>query len=654
MSHTSRSLFALSLFTLCVAARTASADCTPQTWYFDGDRDGFGTPARSVSACLRPIGFVGRAGDCNDTNASVNPSAQEVCNGLDDDCDGGRDVNAVDATPWYADADRDGYGLGSSVVMACRAPEGYVASSGDCDDTRRAVNPGAVERCNRLDDDCDGEINEDAVDRATWYMDLDGDGYGVADGAVLACEAPAGFVAMAGDCDDSTDAMSPGLAEMCGDGIDNNCDGGAKGCVFEGRISRDDADVGVDLNADVPFAADSLSGLGDTDGDGYGDLLVGSSAGSYVLRGPVLWDGDLSDASAAILPRPGEACRVEAVGDLDDDGTADLLDFTWGAGVAGRISLLSGPIEGYLPGADIEEETGFKRALYLGDTTSSRDLTGDGIDDLVLIGSDAGSLSLLILAGPFTSLDEAMVDAVRITGLPLSYDAYRLSYGGDVDGDGVGDLVVGVPVDAPAGEPSDGAVLVFHGPFLEDRAADEADAWITGAEGSFAGWDLDATRDLDGDGAAEILLSAPNHRVTDELGNLRVGAVLIFGGGAEGDLELDEARARILGPSVPRAIFDGSDPIWSEGWFATNLSVGDVDGDGSPDLLVGSASGRAFLLSGPIGPGTDSGSAAATFEMPGSMGRILGDLDEDGYADLAFLDRGVEGNFLRVYYGLGI
>jgi hypothetical protein len=135
------------------------------TWYGDADADTHGDPAASTVSCSAPAGHVADNTDCDDTNASVNPSASELCNGLDDDCDGTTDEDdAADAPTWYADADADTFGDPLSSTVACEAPAAHVADDTDCDDTSAAVNPAAAELCNGLDDDCDAATEEDCGD----------------------------------------------------------------------------------------------------------------------------------------------------------------------------------------------------------------------------------------------------------------------------------------------------------------------------------------------------------------------------------------------------------------------------------------------------------------------------------------------------------
>ncbi len=196
------------------------------TWYLDGDSDGYGSSANSTTACSAPSGYVADGTDCNDADGAVSPGASETCDGIDNDCDGVTDESdATDATTWYADLDGDGYGNAASSTQSCSQPSGHVADSQDCDDTNASTFPGGTELCDFSDNDCDGVTDEDdAADATTWYLDGDGDGYGVTGSTVTACTLPGGYSSVGGDCDDGSTAVSPGSTEVC-DGIDNNCDG---------------------------------------------------------------------------------------------------------------------------------------------------------------------------------------------------------------------------------------------------------------------------------------------------------------------------------------------------------------------------------------------------------------------------------------------
>ena len=267
-----------------------------ETFYQDRDEDGFGDADRPVSACEAPVGYVTDATDCDDLVASTFPGADELCDGADNDCDGVEDDDALDALTWHGDADSDGFGDPAVSVEACEAPDGFVADDTDCDDDEARVYPDADERCDGLDNDCDEEVDEDALDASAWYADADEDGYGDADDGVVSCEAPAGYGADATDCDDTDDAISPAADELC-DGVDNDCDG----------------------DTDEDSALDASAWDADLDDDGFGD----PSRSSVSCEAPAgsVWDNtDCDDLSADVNPDAAEVCDDD---DNDCDGETD-------------------------------------------------------------------------------------------------------------------------------------------------------------------------------------------------------------------------------------------------------------------------------------------------------------------------------------------
>ena len=271
-------------------------------------------PPLSLSADDDGDGYSELDGDCDDDDASLSPGAAEYCDGIDNDCDGSTDeASAVDASTWYFDGDGDGYGDPTATRAACAAPSGYIADGSDCDDSDAGIRPGASERCDGVDNDCDGSVDEaSAVDAATWYADADGDGYGDAASTTAACSAPSGYGADSSDCDDGDTGINPGASEYC-DGVDNDCDGDV------------DEDSAVDATAWHP----------DLDGDGYGDASS-STAACSAPSGYIADGSDCDDHNSAAAPGADEYCNGY---DDDCDGAvdeADALDTsTWYADLDG-------------------------------------------------------------------------------------------------------------------------------------------------------------------------------------------------------------------------------------------------------------------------------------------------------------------------------
>lgn len=224
------SCLAILLVSFCLATGVkaeATSTCPDGTkiYYYDSDGDSYGNSAMSVAACTAPKNYVATSTDCDDTKAAVNPGATEICNGIDDDCDGMIDEGLATST-FYFDYDQDGYGFTATSTIVCAAPSGYVATSSDCNDDNSLINPGKNEICDSLDNDCDGIIDENcnATATSTYYLDADRDGYGNATGSVVATSAPSGYVLNNKDCNDNNADIHPGAKELC-DGIDNNCSG---------------------------------------------------------------------------------------------------------------------------------------------------------------------------------------------------------------------------------------------------------------------------------------------------------------------------------------------------------------------------------------------------------------------------------------------
>jgi hypothetical protein len=291
------------------------------TWYSDSDGDGYGDASTISTACTAPSGYVADATDCDDSDASINPGADEVCDpaDVDEDCDGFADGSdpSLDRDSWstfYEDSDGDGYGNASSTWLACEQPTGWVTDSTDCDDSDAGTSPGATEICDPRseDEDCDG-LSDDAdsstspASMSTWYEDKDSDGYGDASAPVQACTQPAGSVTDTSDCHDGDASIHPGADEVCDiTDTDEDCDG-----------LSDDADSSV-----LPVSMSIFRA--DLDGDGFGDASNTIPACDEAA-GRVDDGSDCDDSDASINPDADEVCDPSNT-DEDCDGLSDDMD----------------------------------------------------------------------------------------------------------------------------------------------------------------------------------------------------------------------------------------------------------------------------------------------------------------------------------------
>ena len=147
--------------------------------------------------------------DCDDNNSVINPGADESCDSFDNDCDGLVDEDVT--TSFYADEDNDGFGNPNNITEACEIPSGHVLVGNDCNDFAADVYPGAPEKCDELDNDCDEQIDEDMAE--FWYTDSDGDGYGNPNEKFDTCDPVQGLVSVAMDCDDDNGDVNPDALE---------------------------------------------------------------------------------------------------------------------------------------------------------------------------------------------------------------------------------------------------------------------------------------------------------------------------------------------------------------------------------------------------------------------------------------------------------
>lgn len=220
-----------------------------QNYFKDQDKDGWGLGNDFKCLCAPQTPYTAtQVTDCQDMDAAINPAASEKCNGFDDNCDGVIDPEgAQGCLTYYEDADNDGFGAPGSGRCLC-GPQGNhkVTQAGDCNDNNANVHPNAKEKCNGMDDDCDGQTDEEGAEGCSVYFyDNDGDTYGVAGNSKCLCSPTGKYTATKSqDCNDNNPAINPGASEIC-DGVDNNCngqtdEGGVCGTVYKIGINPDD------------------------------------------------------------------------------------------------------------------------------------------------------------------------------------------------------------------------------------------------------------------------------------------------------------------------------------------------------------------------------------------------------------------------------
>ncbi|GDX79956.1 hypothetical protein LBMAG42_17670 [Deltaproteobacteria bacterium] len=269
------------------AAEETGCEPHPELPYDGVDQDCDGADLADTDGDGYPWDGVPGGTDCDDADAAVNPGATEVCDWVDQDCDGLVDDGV--GPLWYLDDDGDGYGR--PLVASCSEWAGYVLEGTDCDDRDATIHPGAPEVCDGRDDDCDGvQADED--------LDADADGQ-------AGCE---------GDCDDDAPRVAGGNAEICGDGLDNDCDGTAD-------------EACVDDHCDVSVPTDIATIQGAIDAAVVGDTVC-------VEPGTYAESLDFGGKGVAVVGVGGSASTV-----LDVASGATTVNFLTGEG---RASVLRG------------------------------------------------------------------------------------------------------------------------------------------------------------------------------------------------------------------------------------------------------------------------------------------------------------------------
>ena len=307
-------------------------DCDGQTdedeaigcivFYPDNDGDGFGTGAGTCLCSDPGVGYAKNGGDCNDLATSTKPTADEVCDNFDNNCNGQIDESgAKGCKVYYKDKDGDKFGDNddSACLCASKKTADWIDQGGDCDDAKKEVKPGVDEKCNKFDDNCNGKTDEEGAEGCKlFYTDADLDGYGPAVGAngltLGKCLCAANKIYTTdkpGDCDDNQKKVNPTVLEIC-NGVDDDCSGqtddgnAAASCpaVAGGAPGCTAGKCGVGKCGPALFDVDESTANGcECSGDAnYG--IKGNTCGNYIEL------GEMPDGSNTVIGKgnimPGE------------------------------------------------------------------------------------------------------------------------------------------------------------------------------------------------------------------------------------------------------------------------------------------------------------------------------------------------------------
>ncbi|MFT7518013.1 MAG: hypothetical protein ACI9MC_000137 [Kiritimatiellia bacterium] len=547
-------------------------------FFEDFGRDSFGNVRAGLRSCSRPSNHVTNSEDRDDHRRDVYPGAQEVCDGLDNDCNNLIDDEASGKTSFLVDADEDGFGAPGDQVDACDVPEGHAANNLDRDDLRDAVNPDATEICtDEIDNDCVPATSDDCTyrlvelhtadatlsprsknERLGWSLaavpDLDDDGYDD-----LLIGAP------------STGAAPDGAWLVL-----RSVTGGRSISAVGDRL--DPHTTGSGAGTSVASA--------DINDDGYGDIIMGipghepdgPATGAVVLRyGPdAIGCEPYCDGATIYGDRDADRLGATlATGDVDGDGFIDML-----LGATGRSSvyLLIGAPTGRVHVTDSYarldgEADGGQAGAFM----ATGDLDDDGLSNLIISDPKAGTGRVYVHGRPSPEAQD-LTDAVAVVhGSEASPIASVTT--GDIDDDGVTNLILGATRDDR--QPPGAVVFVFHGP-VEGRL-DVTDAGTTiQSHGVYAnaGATVASMGDVNRDGVIDLVVGAPQAETLmppalDVLIEQPGSLFVLHGPLAYGDVRLAHSDRRLVS-SERRDLLD----------FSAHI-VGDLDRDGHDEVAVG-------------------------------------------------------------------